>query len=418
MSVKREFQIFAKPGGAVCNLECRYCYYLEKETLYPGTRAFKMDDDLLEEYIIQHIELSPGDVIRFSWHGGEPTILGVDYFRRIVELQRKHASPSRRIVNALVTNGTLLNGEWCDFLAGEGFAVGLSLDGPADLHDRYRVSRNQKPTHKRVMHGYSLLCKHGVPCDILCVVNETNVREPARVYRFFKEIGAAFVGFLPLVQHIDRGDEAEGPKSVPAADYGEFLNTIFDEWIRNDIGRILIQNFDEAARPVRGLEHALCIFRQTCGDIPALEHNGDLYSCDHFVDNDHLLGNILETSLAELLYGSTHEEFGNRKRDSLPRFCKECEVLDMCNGGCPKDRFISSPDGESGLNYLCEGFKSFFTHCRPVFERLLPLWKSGASPDQLMAAARGEGTVDRQSVGRNDPCPCGSGLKFKRCCME
>jgi uncharacterized protein len=413
----REFQIFAKPGGAVCNLDCRYCYYLEKQALYPDIRVFRMSEELLEEYIVQLFEVSPGEVIRFSWHGGEPTILGLDYFQRIVEIQRKHAPSEKRVVNGLVTNGTLLDDEWCAFFSGEGFSVGLSLDGPANLHDRFRVSKNAKPTHSLVMRGFELLQTYGVPCDILCVVHEENACEPKQVYRFFKQIGATYVGFLPLVVPPDAGSGGAGEHTVPAEEYGTFLTTIFDEWIRNDIGRILIQNFDEAARPVRCLEHSLCIFRETCGDIPALEHNGDLYSCDHFVEADYLLGNIGEKRLLDMLYNKKHREFGDLKRDSLPRFCLECDVLAMCNGGCPKDRFVRAPTGEHGLNYLCTGFKKFFSHCRPMFEKLVPLWRTGASQDQLMVAARGDNMVDASRVGRNDPCPCGSGKKYKRCCM-
>ena len=416
MAASREFQIFAKPGGAACNLDCSYCYYLETQRLYPEVRSFRMGEGLLEQYVVQHVELTPGDTIRFSWHGGEPTTLGLEYFKKIVQLQQKYAPANRRVVNALVTNGTLLNEEWCGFLAAQEFAVSLSLDGPAELHDVYRVSRGNKPTHAQVMRGYRLLMDYSVPCDILCVVHDLSVRHPKEVYGFIKEIGATYVGFLPIVERAS-GD-AVGKHSVHAKSYGSFLCTIFDEWVRNDIGRILIQIFDEAARPIRGLEHALCIFRETCGDIPALEHNGDLYSCDHFVDADNLLGNIRQSTLREMLYSPTHEQFGNHKRDALPQYCLQCDVLAMCNGGCPKDRFITTPDGEPGLNYLCAGLKEFFSHSRAVFEKLVPLWKRGATNEQLMAVARGEGQAGRQSIGRNDPCPCGSGRKYKKCCME
>jgi uncharacterized protein len=268
-----------------------------------------------------------------------------------------------------------------------------------------------------VMRGFELLRKHAVPCDILCVVHDKNVRNPRQVYSFFKDIGATYVGFLPVVERRDDMLNGTGEHTVPADEYGSFLCAVFDEWVRHDIGRILVQIFDEAARPVRGLEHALCIYRETCGDIPALEHNGDLYSCDHFVEEEYLLGNIREHSLGDLLTSSAHERFGDQKRDSLPHYCRECEVLAMCNGGCPKDRFIQTPDGEPGLNYLCASFKQFFTHCRPMFEKLVPLWKAGAAPEQLMAAARGEGRATPAQIGRNDPCPCGSGRKYKRCCL-
>ena len=417
-AVSREFQIFAKPCGAVCNLDCRYCYYLEKQHLYPDLQPFRMDEGVLENFIIQQMGMPSGETIRFSWHGGEPTTLGLDYFRQIVSLQSRHTPPGKSVVNGLVTNGTLLDENWCAFLAAEGFAVGLSLDGPAELHDKYRVSKGDKPTHGQVMSGFELLKRYRVPCDILCVVHDHNVRAPRQVYEFFKEIGATYVGFLPVVERWDGQPGAVGPHTVPTEEYGSFLCTIFDEWVRHDIGRILVQIFDEAARPVRGLEHALCIFRETCGDIPALEYNGDLYSCDHFVEKEHLLGNIRDNGLSEMLYSPAHETFGNHKRDSLPRYCLECDVLPMCNGGCPKDRFIETPDGEPGLNYLCAGFKKFFSHCRPMFEKLVPLWKAGAAPDRLMAAARREGFAPTPQVGRNDPCPCGSGRKYKRCCLQ
>jgi uncharacterized protein len=419
------FQVFAKPGGALCNLDCRYCYYLEKESLYPETGPARMDEALLEAYILQHMEAAEGGEIRFSWHGGEPTLLGLDYFRAIVALQKKQAPPGARVFNALVTNGTLLDEEWCRFLAEEGFAVGLSLDGPADLHDAYRLSKGRKPTHHLVMRGFDLLRRHRVPCDILCVVNDRNVRHARRVYRFFKQMGATYVGFLPVVEPVESlpavepmeslpavepvgdlpGDaSSHGPptgrgrshlspivtrETVPARAYGSFLITIFDEWVRNDIGRIMVQIFDEAARPFRGLDHSLCVFRERCGDVPVLEHDGSLYSCDHFVDPAHLLGNIRETPLASLLASPAQRRFGDDKGDRLPRYCTECPVRTMCNGGCPKDRFLRTLDGEEGLNYLCQGLKAFFTHARPTLEKLVPLWKAGASAQQIMRAARG-----------------------------
>jgi len=382
------FQVFAKPGGPICNLDCRYCYYLEKADLYPEVRSFRMSHALLEDYIVQHVEAATGEVIRFSWHGGEPTLLGLDYFRTIASLQRRHRPPGKRISNGLVTNGILVDEGWCRFLAAEGYAVGISLDGPAELHDRYRVTKGRKPTHKQVVRAFRLLRQHRVPCDVLCVVHAANARYPREVYRFFKDIGATYVGFLPLVER--RGDPPSGmgDATVPADALGSFLCTVFDEWVRNDIGRIMIQNFDEAARPLRGLDHSLCVYRETCGDVPVLEHNGDLFSCDHFVDGKHLLGNIQRSRLGELLRDAKLLRFGREKRDLLPRYCRECTVLPMCNGGCPKDRFSRTPDGEGGLNYLCVGYKQFFSHSRPILERLVPPWKAGASATELMAVAR------------------------------
>ncbi|MHB1191986.1 MAG: anaerobic sulfatase maturase [Longimicrobiales bacterium] len=391
--LRGDFQVFAKPGGALCNLECRYCYYLDKEALYPQTGPARMSEALLERYVVQHLEASGGGEVRFSWHGGEPTHLGVEYFRAIVAIQRKHAPSGVRVFNALVTNGTLLDEEWGRFLSEESFAVGLSLDGPADLHDAYRVGKGGRPTHAQVMRGWNLLRKHRVPTDILCVVHRLNARQPLRVYRFFKEMDATYVGFLPVVERRDDLPHGVSPESVGARAFGSFLVTVFDEWVTRDIGRIMVQSFDEAARPIRGLEHSLCVFRETCGDVPVLEHNGDLYSCDHFVDDAHRLGNIAETPLGALLTSGAQLRFGTDKRDRLPGYCIRCPVLDMCNGGCPKDRFLRSPDGEGGLNYLCPGFKAFFTHSRPVFEKLVPLWKAGASAEELMRSAGGLGAT-------------------------
>jgi len=371
----REFQVFVKPIGSVCNLDCHYCYYLEKERLYPEGETFQMHHEVLEDYIIQHIEASPEAVIRFSWHGGEPTVLGLDYFRKVVELQRKHLPPDRSIVNGIQTNGTLLDEDWCRFFAKEGFAVGLSLDGPKEMHDRYRVTKDQRPTHEQTMRGYKLLQKHRVNTDILCVVNSHNVQFPLQVYRFFRQINAKYVTFLPMVEPHSDTDSGVSHLTVPAEAWGTFLCTIFDEWRDRDIGKINVQIFEETTRTAFNQEHSLCIFRTKCGDIPVVEHNGDFYSCDHFVDVEHRLGNITETPLVELLESTAQRAFGEAKLDALPRYCLECGVRPMCNGECPKNRFIMTPDGEPGLNYLCEGYKRFFTHCQPFVSEVTELWR-------------------------------------------
>jgi uncharacterized protein len=267
-TASREFQVMAKPIGSLCNLECRYCYYLRTERLYPGTRAPRMPDDLLERYIAQHIAAAPRPLVPFAWHGGEPTALGLDYFRRILELQRRHRPPGRRIVNGIQTNGTLLDEAWARFLAAEGFYVGLSLDGPAELHDGYRVSRGGGPTQAKVVQAFRLLERHRVPCDLLCVVHDRNVREPGAVYRFFKELGARHLQFLPLVERRPEAPGGVSERTVPADAYGAFLCAVFDEWVRWDIGRVVVQVFDEAFRVACGEAHALCIFRETCGDVP------------------------------------------------------------------------------------------------------------------------------------------------------
>jgi uncharacterized protein len=416
VKASREFQVFAKPVGSICNLDCHYCYYLKKEHLYPKGESFRMPDHILEEYIIQHIATSPGSVINFSWHGGEPTILGLDYFRKIVAVQRKHQPPNRRIINGMQTNGTLLDEDWCRFLAAEGFAVGLSLDGPQEMHDRYRVTKAQKPTHRQTMRGYKLLREHRIPCNILCVVHAGNVQYPTQVYRFFKQIKAQYVEFLPLVEPQPDGEGGVSHRTVPAEALGNFLCTIFDEWMSQDIERVNVQIFEEAARTAFGQEHALCIFRETCGDVPVVEHNGDFFSCDHFVDTEHRLGNIQEASLVDFLESPAQRAFGQAKLDTLPRSCQACEVRDMCHGGCPKDRILHAPDGEERLNYLCPGYKRFFTHCQPFVTELAALWRR-QSLERQMPLANTKDAQTSPKTGRNDPCPCGSGRKYKKCCL-
>jgi uncharacterized protein len=408
----RPYQIFAKPIGSICNLSCDYCYYLKKQSLYPDEDGFVMPDDILEEYIVQHIETCPDQVIPFSWHGGEPTLLGLDDFRKIVEMQRKHQPPNRRIINGIQTNGTLIDEEWCRFLAAEHFAVGLSLDGPQELHDSHRLTKGGKPTHTQAMRGYELLRKHRIACDILCVVHSRNVNYPMEVYRFFKRIKAPQIGFLPLVESRADIDGDVSPFSVPSEAFGAFLCAIFDEWMSEDIGQVSIQIIEETARAALGQEHTLCIFKKTCGDVPVIEHNGDFFSCDHFVNREHLLGNIRESRLADLIESPTQRAFGQAKCDTLPRYCLECEVLNLCNGGCPKDRILRTPEGEAGLNYLCAGFKRFFTHCKPFLSELSALQsrKTVAPRPALRLQAH-------HRIGRNDPCPCGSGRKYKKCCM-
>lgn len=409
--ISREFQIFVKPANARCNLACRYCYYLDKDRLYPNKTSYRMSEELLEKYIIQHINASTEPVITFSWHGGEPTILGLDYFRTLVRLQRRHKPANRKIFNGIQTNGTLLDEAWCRFLKAEGFAVGISIDGPEELHNINRVSKAQNPTFAQTLRGYSLLQKYGISCEILCVVNAQNVDYPLDIYRMFKQLGAKYISFLPLVEPPD-GNRSIRQLSMPAEAFADFLIAVFDEWLSQDIGQVKVQIFEEAARTAFGQEHTLCIFKKTCGGVPVLEHNGDLYSCDFFVDPAHLLGNIAETPLVELLDGSAQQKFGRAKLDSLPSSCKSCEVRTMCNGGCPKDRFIKTAEGEPGLNYLCAGYKRFFTHCKPFVEAIAAQWRQ--NQDYL---PKSQHPNIAHKLGRNDPCPCGSGKKYKNCCL-
>ncbi len=416
VKASREFQVFVKPIGSICNLDCHYCYYLEKEQRYEKGKSFRMPEEILEQYIVQHIEAFPGPTINFSWHGGEPTLLGVDYFRKVVELQHRHQPPGQHITNGIQTNGTLLDENWCRFLADAGFGVGLSLDGPEYLHDRYRLTKRQEPTHELAMRGYNLLQQHRIPMDILCVVHSHNVQFPIQVYTFFKQIGAQYLTFLPLVERQPVADLGADRRSVTPDDWGTFLCNIFDEWIRQDIGQVKIQIFEEAVSTAFDQEHALCIFRKTCGDIPVMEHNGDVFSCDHFVSPEHRLGNIQETPLVELIESPELKSFGKLKSDTLPRYCLTCEVLEMCNGGCPKDRILHTPDNETGLNYLCAGYKRFFTHCRPFIEELSTL-SHHQNLEQQVAPSPSSMAGTTPKTGRNAPCPCGSGRKYKKCCL-
>ncbi|MGZ8443315.1 MAG: anaerobic sulfatase maturase [Candidatus Binatia bacterium] len=413
----REFQIMVKTVGAICNLDCHYCYYLEKEDLYPKGSNFRLDDKTLETYIEQHIKATPGETVSFSWHGGEPTLLGVEFFRKAVDLQKKYLPSNKKIINGIQTNGTTIDDEWCEFLAQENFYIGLSLDGPRELHDHYRVTKGQKTTHKQVVQAFHMLRKAKVHVDLLCVVHDVNVKHPTQVYRYFKEIGGQYLQFLPLVEKTGDPNNPVHKRSVPSAAYGKFLSTIFDEWMRNDIGKVFIQLFDESVRPFLGMEHALCIYRETCGDVPVVEHNGDFYSCDHYVLPEYKIGNIHERPLAEMVDDEKQREFGQKKWTSLPKYCRDCEVLAMCNGGCPKDRIIKTPDGEAGLNYLCAGLKGFFTHSKPYFQRFAELVEAGEPIEKLMSIVRAaDAKASVPQAGRNDPCPCGSGKKYKRCC--
>jgi uncharacterized protein len=329
-----------------------------------------MTEEILEKYIISHIEASTDKVIMFSWHGGEPTLAGIDFFKKAARLQKKHLPAGYKIINGIQTNGTLLDDTWCSFLSDENFIAGISIDGPQEFHDRYRLSAAGGSTFSQVMHGYELLKKYSITSEILCVLNSHNTGHPLTVYDFFKRLGAEYITFLPLVEQRKDASSGVSAASVDPLDYGNFLIKVFDEWMAKDIGKIRIQIFEEVARTASWQEHTLCIFKVRCGGVPVVEHNGDFYSCDHYVDKEHLLGNIRDISLAELLDSPEQKTFGEAKSLKLPRFCRECDVLDMCNGECPKNRFVNTPYGEPGLNYLCPGYRLFFNHCIPFVEAL------------------------------------------------
>ena len=371
----RSFQVFVKPAGAACNLACDYCYYLDRGPSLSGAGPARLDGRLLESYVSQHIAASPDEVVRFSWHGGEPTVLGLDYFRRAVEIERRLCPSGRTIGNGLQTNGTLLDDDWGRFLAAEGFSVGLSLDGPREIHDRHRRSRDCRSSFDDALRGYDVLRRHRVPTDLLCVVGAHNAGRALEVYRYFRGLGAAYVTFLPLVERRPELPGGVSPESVAPEAWGDFLRAVFDEWVERDIGRLKVQIVEEAARTAFGQEHSLCLFRPVCGDIPVLERNGDLFACDHFADAAHRLGNLTETPLADILESPALRAFGEAKRETLPRICRACEVLEMCHGECPRNRFAAAPDGELGLNYLCAGYKAFFDHVRPFVAAIADAWR-------------------------------------------
>lgn len=366
----REFQVFAKPAGALCNLRCNYCYYLDKKALCVPGMSSVMNDNILERYTVQHIEASTDDTVFFSWHGGEPLLAGIDFFRKAVSFQKKHKHSGQKIVNGIQTNGTLIDKKWAWFFTEENFMVGISIDGPGDLHNRFRTTREGNSSLPDVLRGYDNLRRYKIQCEILCVVNSYNVKFPLVIYDFFKELEARYITFLPLVERRPGTKSGVSRASVPSMEFGLFLNSVFDEWLERDIGKIKIQVFEEAARTAFGQEHTLCIFKENCGGVPVLEHNGDFYTCDHYVNKENLVGNIQNGSISDFLDSEKQQAFGRAKSHTLPGYCLKCEVKSMCNGECPKNRFINTPDGEPGLNYLCSGYKTFFSHCHPFVEAI------------------------------------------------
>jgi len=374
---ERDFQVFVKPVGALCNLRCTYCYYTGHGQPAGATGGQRMTDDVLETYIQQHFDAAGGGEVFFSWHGGEPMMAGIDFYRRAAAIQKRLAPPGCRIVNGIQTNATLISEEWCRFFRDERFYVGVSLDGPERFHNAGRVRADGNATFAAVMHGIEMLRTQGIPYEILCVVSSSNVQASLEVYRFIRSLGTEYMTFLPLVERKSRTSAEVTGRSVSAAGFGRFLAEIFDEWIVHDIGKIKVQVFEEALRTAFGHDHTLCIFKPVCGGVPVVEINGDFYSCDHFVDDEHRIGNIMNRPLAEFLDDPVQRAFGEAKKTSLPRYCLECGVIEMCNGECPKNRFIATPDGEPGLNYLCEGYRHFFSHSRPFIREVARVWRNG-----------------------------------------
>ena len=434
----RAMHVLVKPTGAVCNLDCSYCFFLSKEMLYPGSR-FRMADDLLDTYIRQLIEAHRVPEVQLAFQGGEPTLMGLPFFRRAVELAEHYRRPGMTVHYSLQTNCTMLSDEWGEFLAANRFLVGISIDGPRALHDHFRHDKGGGPTFDRVMRGLDVLKRHRVDWNVLCTLHAGNADRPLDVYRFFRdELRAEYIQFIPIIERLtetETGTAAEWStwrdrplytqsgdrvtsRSLTAEQYGRFLCAVFDEWVRHDVGRVYVQMFDAALANWYGVAPGLCIHARTCGAALALEHTGDLYCCDHFVEPGYRLGNIREEHLIELVASDKQRQFGNDKYDRLPAYCRGCDVRFACHGGCPKDRFIHTPDGEPGLNYLCAGYKMFFHHIADAMEFMVDELRMERPPANIMQFMRENDEIAQRvyaPVGRNEPCPCGSGRKYKHC---
>jgi uncharacterized protein len=427
------FHLLAKPSGSTCNIDCTYCFFLSKDELYPNEKH-RMSDSTLEAYIRQLLESHRTPNVTVAWQGGEPTLMKLEFFRRSVELVEKYRRPGQTVQHTFQTNGILIDDDWCLFFKEHNFLVGLSVDGPRELHDTYRVDRSKQGTFDKVMKSWRLLRQHAVDFNILCTVNAANEKHGLEVYRFFRdEMSAQWVQFIPIVERASEEtiqianlgwSEQPGRKrllytqsgnlvtnrSVGGEQYGRFLVDIFEEWVRHDVGQVFVQLFDVTLEAYFG-RHLLCIHAPTCGYGPALEYNGDLYSCDHFVEPRYLLGNIHKTHMLALVSSARQRKFGDDKRDSLTAQCQRCAVKSLCHGGCPKDRFSVSVDGEPGQNYLCPGLELFFTHTMPAMQQMVQLLQQDRPPSDVMSWIAAEDA-------RGGPyrlCPCGSGKKFRFC---
>ena len=388
--------VMLKPAGAHCNLACKYCYYLEKTKLYPTAQRHLMSDEMLEQFTREYIEAQTMNQVLFTWHGGEPLLRSIDFYRKALSLQQKYAG-GRRIDNVIQTNGTLLTDEWCEFFAQNHWLVGISIDGPQPDHDHYRLTAAGKPSWKKVMQGIKLLKKHGVEWNAMAVVNAYNVNHPLEFYRFFKENGCQFLQFTPIVERLTRhedgrtlvslADKNEIPlseASVTPEQWGYFLSAIFDEWVRKDVGKIFVEVFDCTLANWMGISPGICAYSKECGHAGVMEHNGDVYSCDHFVFPEYKLGNIRDHSLIDMLYGEQQQEFSRLKHSSLPRQCKECDMEFACHGECPKNRFMKDKYGDSGLNYLCPGYYHYYQHVAPYMDYMKQELMSQRPPSNIM----------------------------------
>ncbi len=400
------FNLLVKPTGAVCNLDCQYCFFLSKEALYPGSH-FRMTDEVLKIYLRQLLEAQQTSEFSINWQGGEPTLMGLDFFQRSVEYVEKYKQPGQLLNYTIQTNGTKIDHDWAAFFKEHNFLVGLSMDGPKEIHDIYRINKGRQGSFDQVMNAWELLVQLGVEVNILCTINAANEEKPLEVYHFFRdELKSQYMQFIPIVERATaevlelanqgwgehpgthrplytQNGELVTERSVKPEQFGRFLIAIFDDWITRDVGQVFVQSFDAALANWLG-QPSLCIFQRTCGESLVLEHNGDLFSCDHFVEPDYLLGNIKKTHMIDLVSSYQQHKFGQEKFDTLPQYCRDCEVLFACYGECPRNRFISTPDGESNLNYLCAGYKLFFKHIDHPMRILSQLLRAGRYADEVM----------------------------------
>lgn len=388
--------VMLKPAGAHCNLACKYCYYLEKNKLYPTAQRHLMSNEMLEQFTREYIEAQTMNQVLFTWHGGEPLLRSIDFYRKALSLQQKYAR-GRRIDNVIQTNGTLLTDEWCEFFAQNHWLVGISIDGPQPYHDHYRLTAAGKPSWQKVMQGIKLLKKHGVEWNAMAVVNAYNANHPLEFYRFFKENGCQFLQFTPIVERLTRHEDGRtlasladkdeislSEASVTPEQWGYFLSAIFDEWVRKDVGKIFVEIFDCTLANWMGISPGICAYSKECGHAGVMEHNGDVYSCDHFVFPEYKLGNIRDHSLIDMLYGEQQQEFSRLKHSSLPRQCKECDMEFACHGECPKNRFMKDKYGDSGLNYLCPGYYHYYQHVAPYMDYMKQELMSQRPPSNIM----------------------------------
>lgn len=405
--IPTDFHLLAKPTGAVCNLDCKYCFFLSKEALYPESN-FRMSDDLLDKYIRQLLESNSNPEVNIAWQGGEPMLMGIDFFKTSIELSDKYKRPEQKIIHSMQTNGTLINDEWAEFFKQNNYLIGLSIDGPKEIHDKFRINKGGKGTFDQVMIGWEKLVKHNVDYNILCTLHSANIGKPLQVYKFFRdEIKVEFIQFIPIIEratseilplanqgwsvhpgssrllYVQKGNMVTD-RSVKPEQFGNFYISIFEEWVRKDVGKVFVQMFDVTLGSYVGL-YSLCIHSPACGKALAMEHNGDMYSCDHFVEPDYFLGNLNDRHMMEIVSSENQIKFGTAKLDSLPGYCLKCNVRFSCNGGCPKDRFINTPDGEEGLNYLCEGYKKFFNHVNKPMQIMADLISKNRYADEIMS---------------------------------